>query len=114
MALSDTLVIPDAVQDSEVDPTDAMRRLLAQRAPRIVIRYVPADQQLPPNYNSGCPDVLIGLKGLSSDPSLCGGLPPMGLPGRNQRCRKANRDPSGATSRWFNLCLAPAASPSVR
>ena len=28
-----------------------------------------------------------------------------------QRCRKVNREPSGATSRWLNQCLAPAENP---
>ena len=42
-------------------------------------------QQLPPNFGDGCPEELIGLKGLSGYPDLCGGLPPMSLPGGNLR-----------------------------
>ena len=61
-------------------------------------------QQLPPNYNSGCPDVLIGLKGLSSDASLCGGLPPMGLPGGNlRRLSRTTSVPQIQTPRSYNI-----------
>jgi hypothetical protein len=60
-------------------------------------------QQLPPNYNSGCPDVLIGLKGRSSD-RLCGGLPhglapaaTCGVSAAPLRCRRF-RPPGRITS----------------
>src|SRR5271157_4572991 len=41
--------------------------------------------QLPPNAGDGCPDQLIGLTGITTDPFLCGGLPPMSIPGGNLR-----------------------------
>lgn len=60
--------------------------------------------QLPPNYNSGCPDVLIGLTGLSSDPSVCGGLPPMSLPGGNlRRLSRTTSVPQSQTPRSYNI-----------
>lgn len=41
--------------------------------------------QTPPNFGSGCPDKLIGLKGAPSDESICGGIPVINLPGGNLR-----------------------------
>jgi hypothetical protein len=41
--------------------------------------------QTPPNFGSGCPEELIGLKGAPTDESICGGLPVMNLPGGNLR-----------------------------
>jgi len=41
--------------------------------------------QTPPNFGSGCPDKLIGLKGAPTDEAICGGIPVMNLPGGNQR-----------------------------
>ena len=56
------------------------------------------------SYNSGCPDALIGLKGLSSHPSLCGGLPPMGLPGGNlRRLSRTTSVPQIQTPRSYNI-----------
>ena len=41
--------------------------------------------QTPPNFGSGCPEKLIGLKGAPTDESICGGIPVMDLPGTNAR-----------------------------
>ncbi len=41
--------------------------------------------QTPPNFGSGCPDKLIGLKGAPTDESVCGGIPVMDFPGGNLR-----------------------------
>jgi hypothetical protein len=41
--------------------------------------------QTPPNFGSGCPEKLIGLKGAPTDESICGGLPVMNMPGGNLR-----------------------------
>lgn len=60
--------------------------------------------QKPPNYDSGCPDKLIGLTGLSSDESLCGGLPPMGFPGGSlRRLSRTTSVPQFQTPRGYNL-----------
>ncbi len=41
--------------------------------------------QTPPNFGSGCPEKLIGLKGAPTDESICGGIPVTNLPGGNLR-----------------------------
>jgi hypothetical protein len=41
--------------------------------------------QTPPNFGSGCPGDLVGLRGAPTDESVCGGLPVMNLPGGNLR-----------------------------
>ena len=41
--------------------------------------------QNPPNFGSGCPEKLIGLKGAPTDESICGGIPVMNFPGGIQR-----------------------------
>ena len=41
--------------------------------------------QVPPNFGSGCPEQLIGLRGAPTDESVCGGLPVTDLPGGNLR-----------------------------
>ena len=41
--------------------------------------------QTPPNFGSGCPEKLIGLKGAPTDEGVCGGIPVMNFPGGNQR-----------------------------
>src|SRR5262249_44729454 len=41
--------------------------------------------QQPPLHGDGCPEELIGLKGSVTDPSVCGGLPPFGMPGSTFR-----------------------------
>lgn len=41
--------------------------------------------QEPPLYGSPCPDKLIGLQGSVTDPSLCGGLPVISMPGNGTR-----------------------------
>src|SRR5215472_13341500 len=61
-------------------------------------------RQLPPNFGSGCPDQLIGLKGLSFDESICGGLPPMSLPGGNlRRLSRTTSVPQLQTPRTYTL-----------
>ncbi|HUQ92428.1 MAG TPA: carboxypeptidase regulatory-like domain-containing protein, partial [Bryobacteraceae bacterium] len=41
--------------------------------------------QTPPNFGSGCPEQLIGLKGAPTDEAICGGLPVMNLTGTIER-----------------------------
>ncbi len=41
--------------------------------------------QVPPNFGSGCPGDLIGLKNSVTDAGLCGGLPVFNFPGGNLR-----------------------------
>lgn len=41
--------------------------------------------QLPPNYGSGCPEKLIGLKNAPTDETICGGLPVFNFPGGTLR-----------------------------
>jgi len=41
--------------------------------------------QTPPNFGSGCPEKLVGLKGAPTDESVCGGIPVTNLPGGNLR-----------------------------
>jgi len=41
--------------------------------------------QTPPNFGSGCPEQLIGLKGAPTDESVCGGIPVIDLTGGIQR-----------------------------
>lgn len=41
--------------------------------------------QNPPNFGSGCPEALIGLRGAPTDESICGGLPVFNFPGGIQR-----------------------------
>lgn len=41
--------------------------------------------QLPPNFGSGCPEALIGLKNSVTDEAICGGLPVFNFPGGIQR-----------------------------
>jgi len=61
-------------------------------------------RQLPPNFGSGCPDQLIGLKGLSFDESICGGLPPMSLPGGNlRRLSRTTSVPQLQTPRTYTI-----------
>src|SRR5262249_16770391 len=41
--------------------------------------------QLPPNFGSGCPAELIGLKNAPSDAAICGGLPTFNFNGATAR-----------------------------
>jgi hypothetical protein len=41
--------------------------------------------QTPPNFGSGCPEQLIGLKGAPTDEAICGGLPVMNITGVIER-----------------------------
>ncbi|HYO81037.1 MAG TPA: TonB-dependent receptor [Bryobacteraceae bacterium] len=41
--------------------------------------------QLPPNFGSGCPEQLVGLRGAPADESICGGLPVINFPGGTLR-----------------------------
>ena len=43
---------------------------------------------VPPNFGSGCPEELIGLKGAPTDESICGGIPVMNFPGGNLRAHR--------------------------
>jgi hypothetical protein len=60
--------------------------------------------QLPPNYGSGCPAELIGLKGSPTDPALCGGLPVFNFPGGNmRRIGRTTSVPQFQTPRSYNV-----------
>jgi hypothetical protein len=39
----------------------------------------------PPNFESGCPEQTVGLKGSVTDEDICGGIPVTNLPGGNLR-----------------------------
>jgi len=41
--------------------------------------------QTPPNFGSGCPEKLIGLRNAPTDESVCGGIPVTNMPGGNLR-----------------------------
>jgi hypothetical protein len=60
--------------------------------------------QLPPNFGSGCPGELIGLKNAPTDPSICGGLPVFNFPGGNlQRIGRTTSVPQFQTPRSLNF-----------
>src|SRR5215470_8964311 len=60
--------------------------------------------QLPPNFGSGCPGDLIGLKNAPTDPALCGGLPVFDFPGGTlRRLGRTTSQPQFQTPRSFNL-----------
>lgn len=60
--------------------------------------------QLPPNFGSGCPQELIGLKNAPSDTAVCGGLPVFNFPGGNlQRIGRTTSVPQFQTPRSLNL-----------
>jgi hypothetical protein len=60
--------------------------------------------QLPPNFGSGCPQELIGLRGAPTDPAICGGLPVMNFPGGNlRRLGRTTSVPQFQTPRSYNF-----------
>lgn len=60
--------------------------------------------QLPPNFGSGCPTELIGLKNAPSDPSICGGIPVFNFPGGTlQRIGRTTSVPQFQTPRSMNI-----------
>jgi hypothetical protein len=60
--------------------------------------------QLPPNFGSGCPETLIGLKGAPTDEAICGGLPVFNFPGGTlQRIGRTTSVPQFQTPRSYNL-----------
>ena len=60
--------------------------------------------QLPPNFGSGCPRELIGLKNAPTDPSICGGLPVFNFPGGTlRRIGRTTSVPQFQTPRSLNI-----------
>ena len=60
--------------------------------------------QLPPNFGSGCPGELIGLKNAPSDPAICGGLPVFNFPGGTlRRIGRTTSVPQFQTPRSMNV-----------
>ncbi|MBM3811862.1 MAG: TonB-dependent receptor [Acidimicrobiia bacterium] len=60
--------------------------------------------QTPPNFGSGCPEQLIGLRGAPTDESICGGIPVIDLPGGNlRRIGRTTSVPQFQTPRSLNI-----------
>jgi hypothetical protein len=60
--------------------------------------------QLPPNFGSGCPEALIGLKGAPTDESICGGMPVFNFPGGSlRRLGRTTSVPQFQTPRSYNF-----------
>jgi hypothetical protein len=60
--------------------------------------------QLPPNFGSGCPGDLIGLKNAPTDPSICGGIPVTNFPaGTLERIGRTTSQPQFQTPRSLNI-----------
>lgn len=60
--------------------------------------------QLPPNFGSGCPGELIGLKNSVTDASICGGIPVQNFPGGTlRRIGRTTSVPQFQTPRSLNL-----------
>ena len=60
--------------------------------------------QLPPNFGSGCPGDLIGLKNAPTDPAICGGLPVFNFPGGTlERIGRTTSQPQFQTPRSMNV-----------
>ena len=67
--------------------------------------------QLPPNFGSGCPQELIGLKNAPTDPSICGGIPVFNFPGGTlQRIGRTTSVPQFQTPRSLNIRQSLSAS----
>ena len=67
--------------------------------------------QLPPNFGSGCPQELIGLKNAPSDTAICGGIPVFNFPGGNlQRIGRTTSVPQFQTPRSLNVRQSLSAS----
>jgi hypothetical protein len=59
--------------------------------------------QNPPNFGTACPDQLIGLKGVPTDPSLCGGLPIFDVTGSvSRRIGRTTSQPQFQTPRSYD------------
>ena len=57
----------------------------------------------PPNFDSGCPDDLIGLQGSPKDDFICGGIPVIDFPGGNtNRIGRTTSVPQFQTPRSYN------------
>ena len=60
--------------------------------------------QSPVNAGSGCPDQLIGIRGLPTDESICGGLPVFDLPGGvGRRIGRTTSQPQFQTPRSYDF-----------
>src|SRR3954454_13039225 len=60
--------------------------------------------QLPPNFGSGCPGELIGLRNAPTDPAICGGLPVFNFPaGTLERIGRTTSQPQFQTPRSLNI-----------
>jgi hypothetical protein len=60
--------------------------------------------QTPPNFGSGCPEALIGLRNAPTDESICGGLPVVNFPGGNlQRLGRTTSVPQFQTPRSWTI-----------
>ena len=60
--------------------------------------------QLPPNFGSGCPQELIGLRNAPTDTAICGGLPVFNFPGGNlRRIGRTTSVPQFQTPRSYNF-----------
>src|SRR5438552_3248573 len=60
--------------------------------------------QLPPNFGSGCPGDLIGLKNAPTDPAICGGLPVFNFTGATlRRIGRTTSQPQFQTPRSMNV-----------
>ncbi|MBI3678981.1 MAG: TonB-dependent receptor [Acidobacteria bacterium] len=60
--------------------------------------------QTPPNFGSGCPEQLIGLKGAPADEAICGGLPVMNLTGTiERRIGRTTSVPQFQTPRSYDI-----------
>jgi hypothetical protein len=60
--------------------------------------------QLPPNFGSGCPENLIGLRNAPTDDAICGGLPVFNFPGGTlRRIGRTTSVPQFQTPRSYNV-----------
>jgi hypothetical protein len=60
--------------------------------------------QTPPNFGSGCPETLIGLRNAPTDESICGGIPVTNLAGAiGRRIGRTTSVPQFQTPRSYNL-----------
>ncbi len=60
--------------------------------------------QLSPNFGSGCPGDLVGLKNSVTDTAICGGIPTTNLPGGNlRRIGRTTSQPQFQTPRSYDF-----------
>ena len=60
--------------------------------------------QNPPNFGSGCPDKLLGIKGLPTDEAICGGLPVFDMTGGiGRRIGRTTSQPQFQTPRSYDF-----------